>query len=94
MQMVKEEVKLFEDDKIRQSIELKGINGEQAAAKKLAKGEEYNVTEMQDQRVIRNGNSISLFNQSHLVLEQTSSRKTSASTEKQIQGGSLATILQ
>jgi hypothetical protein len=48
MQMVKEEVKLFEDDKIRQSIELKGINGEQAAAKKLAKGEEYNVTEMQD----------------------------------------------
>lgn len=94
MQMVKEEVKLFEDDKIRQSIELKGINGEQAAAKKLAKGEEYNVTEMQDQRVIRNGNSISLFNQSHLVLEQNSSRKTSASTEKQIQGGSLATILQ
>lgn len=49
MQMVKEEVKLFEDDnKIRQFIELKGISGEQAAAKKLAKGEEYNVTEMQD----------------------------------------------
>ena len=28
MQMIKEEVKLFEDDKIRASIELKGIGGD------------------------------------------------------------------
>lgn len=50
MQMVKEEVPLFENDKIRTSIELVGISGGQTAAKKLAKAPEYNVTEMQDQR--------------------------------------------
>jgi len=44
--MVKEEVPLFENDKIRTSIELVGISGGQTAAKKLAKAPEYNVTEM------------------------------------------------
>jgi hypothetical protein len=43
---------------------------------------------------MRTMGSISLFNQSSLILEPSSSRKTSAETNNIIQGGSLATILQ
>jgi hypothetical protein len=60
MQMIKEEVKLFDEDKIRTTIELKGIGGDKKDAKKINKAEEYNVTEMQDQRTLRP--TASLFN--------------------------------
>lgn len=91
--MLQREVTLFEDTKIRATIELSGIADKTQAKKKAGNNqEEYTVTGVEDARQL---NQFSLFNIDELKLPQPDSRKTSSSTHKDaIQGGSLATILQ
>lgn len=91
-QLLQREVNLFEDTKIISNIELSGIVDKTHAKKKAGTNQEdYAVTGVEDTRQLQH---FSLFNIDELKLPQQDSRKTSSSTHKDIQGGSLATILQ